>query len=419
MGTVVYYYKLQNDALNFPSSFITFSNSYTLISDSSTGSTFNNWTVAVNSTGSSSGTFSAGQTLAGTGSEVYYVFVAAVPGIVYYYPNAESAYAKDYTVQTNVTDLGNAALNSYNISNSSICDTIYFGSIVKSSPRPPFDQGPYYAFLYQRGICVYYDSLANALNYPSLVGRYSQTSANQVVPVNNINSWIVSSNSFRLSDLTVIGNTYTVNTILPLPLASTPPPTPTPPGFYIFYQAAGPTPEPVPCFAEGSEILCYENEIEVYKKIETLKPGHLVKTLNDDYKAIALIGYSNLQNNNSNERIKDKMYKLSRDKYHELTNDLYLTGCHSILVPDITEEQRMLIIEKFNRVFITDNKYRLMTCIDERSEPVNDDNSYRVWHFALESEDDNRNYGVWANGLLVETTFIKQFKNRNNVSFIQ
>jgi hypothetical protein len=41
---------------------------------------------------------------------------------------------------------------------------------------------------------------------------------------------------------------------------------------------------------------------------------------------------------------------------------------------------------------------------DERAIPYQSDEKTTVWHFALEHPDEKMNYGVFANGLLVECT---------------
>ena len=43
-------------------------------------------------------------------------------------------------------------------------------------------------------------------------------------------------------------------------------------------------------------------------------------------------------------------------------------------------------------------------CADEKAEPYKDNSLCNIYHIAI-GEDKNRNYGVFANGLLVETCF--------------
>jgi hypothetical protein len=52
---------------------------------------------------------------------------------------------------------------------------------------------------------------------------------------------------------------------------------------------------------------------------------------------------------------------------------------------------------------MTDYKLRLFTYLEPRAEPLEEEGEFEVWHLALENEDYFGNYGIWANGLLVET----------------
>ena len=102
--------------------------------------------------------------------------------------------------------------------------------------------------------------------------------------------------------------------------------------------------------------------------------------------------------------------------YPELKDDLYITGCHSILEFHITEKQKEDTIKHLGELFVTGDKYRLMACVDERAEPWNSKGIYTIWHFALENDDERRNYGVYANGgLLVESCSIRFLKNKSNM----
>jgi hypothetical protein len=171
-----------------------------------------------------------------------------------------------------------------------------------------------------------------------------------------------------------------------------------------------------PCFLEGSEILCLVDDKEVYVPVENLQKGTLVKTSLDGYKKVEAIGKKGIWNPETPERIQQRLYKLTPAKYPELQKDLFLTGCHSILVDELTEYQRQKSIEELERIFVTDRKYRLIACVDQRAEPWQSQGAYVVWHFALESENVRTNYGVYANGgLLVESCSINYLQNRSNM----
>jgi len=179
--------------------------------------------------------------------------------------------------------------------------------------------------------------------------------------------------------------------------------------YYFVYPNA-------PCFLEGSLILCQIEGVDTYVPVEQLTKGTLVKTSLNGYKPVVLIGNGNIQNPASDERTEQRLYKCSPSKYPELTQDLFLTGCHSILEFPITSKQKEDTIKHLGELFVTDKKYRLMACLDERAEPWASEGSYTIWHFALEHENERQNYGVYANGLLVETCCIKTLKTKSNMA---
>lgn len=166
------------------------------------------------------------------------------------------------------------------------------------------------------------------------------------------------------------------------------------------------------CFKEGTKILCWNEELnnETYISIEKLKKGMKVKTALNGYLPIEAIGKTIVHNFVKNKKNKDGLYKLSSASYPELFEDLYMTGAHSVLVDKISEKQRNDIVELLGTVYITGNKYRLPVCLDTRSEPYNKEQPFNVWHLALQNDDYFMNYGIYANGLLVETSSIRWMK---------
>jgi hypothetical protein len=105
-------------------------------------------------------------------------------------------------------------------------------------------------------------------------------------------------------------------------------------------------------------------------------------------------------------------------KYGDLLEDLYLTGCHSVLVDDLTPEQREKVIDQFKYTYVTDRKYRLPACVDERAVPFEEEGDFEIWHLALEHEDYYMNYGIYANGLLVETASKRMMKELSNMTLM-
>ena len=186
-------------------------------------------------------------------------------------------------------------------------------------------------------------------------------------------------------------------------------------GVYFLY----PAPPGSVCFLEGTTVLCFSEGKEQYLPVEKLTKGTLVKTLRDGYKKVELVAKEDMFNPGTDERIEQRLYKCSTSRYPELTSDLYITGCHSILVNTITNDERVKLIKHLDRVFVTDRKYRLIACVDERAEPWNSEGTYTVWHFALEHEDIKMNYGVFVNGgLLVESCSKHVLKNKSDMTLV-
>jgi hypothetical protein len=173
------------------------------------------------------------------------------------------------------------------------------------------------------------------------------------------------------------------------------------------------------CFLEGSKILCLLDNQEKYVPVEKIRRGTLVKTLSSGYKPVDMIGHAKVYNSGDSARIKNRLFRCSKKNYPELFEDLIITGCHSILVGDITEEQRAKSIEYNNDIYITENRYRLIACLDDRAEPYEVEGEHPIWHLALENDDIYMNYGIFANGLLVETASKRMMKEYSGMELLE
>lgn len=173
-----------------------------------------------------------------------------------------------------------------------------------------------------------------------------------------------------------------------------------------------------PCFMEGTQILCFHNNQEIYRPIQELRKGDLVKTLLNGYLPIYMIGTSELNNPEHDVRITNRLYRYTSDKYSEIFEDLYITGCHSILVPFLTEDEWDNTKELLGDVYVTDNHFRLMACIDESAEPYCKGALISIYHIALENDNYYMNYGVYANGLLVESCSKRYLSELSNMRIL-
>jgi hypothetical protein len=157
------------------------------------------------------------------------------------------------------------------------------------------------------------------------------------------------------------------------------------------------------CFHEDSKILCQVDGSEVYVPIKNIRKGTLVKTLSSGFKAVDYIGHSQIYNPSHKLRAKNRLYKLTPRNYPDLKEDLIITGCHAVLVDKLTEKETEKTIEYTGKVYYTENKTRLIACLDARAEPFMEKGIYTIWHLSLENENYHYNYGIYANGLLVES----------------
>jgi hypothetical protein len=169
------------------------------------------------------------------------------------------------------------------------------------------------------------------------------------------------------------------------------------------------------CFLENTNILTDKG----YVKIQELRKGHLIKTLKNEYVPLHLIGFRKMYNISTNRRIKDQLYRCTKNDYPELLEDLIITGCHSILVDDFKNDEKQKTIDLVGNTFITDDKYRLPACIDYRTEIYNEKGNHKIYHIALDNDNHYRNYGIYANGLLVESCSIRYLSEYSNMTLIE
>jgi len=175
-------------------------------------------------------------------------------------------------------------------------------------------------------------------------------------------------------------------------------------------------PPPIACFKSNSKIL---TDIG-YVPIQELRPGDLIKTSKHGYMPISMIGKRQMFHPLHNERMPNQLYKCEREQYPELFEDLIITGCHSILVDNFKNNEEMEKTIKVNgKIYITDHKYRLPACVDERTSIYENKGTHTIYHLALEHSDYYMNYGIYANGLLVETCSNRYLKELSGMELIK
>ena len=111
-------------------------------------------------------------------------------------------------------------------------------------------------------------------------------------------------------------------------------------------------------------------------------------------------------NNPKDEGVANCMYiyigtRMLRTQDNGLIEDLILTRNHGVLVEKLSKDEEKKI-DKDNLPVI-DNLLSIITADCDKFEKVMDTNVYKYYHFSLDGDGDNdRRFGVWANGLLVE-----------------
>lgn len=178
---------------------------------------------------------------------------------------------------------------------------------------------------------------------------------------------------------------------------------------------------PYPCFKEGTQILRLNKETgdAEYVAIETLRKCDLIKTISRGYMPIHTIGKSILHQPKTNPKTDDRLYRFTPEKIPELFEDLYITGNHCILYTKLDEDLKSRVKSHMNDVYVTEGYYRVPACLDERAESYDKEGPATIWHFALENDSVYENYGVFANGLLVESSSIRYMTELSNMELIE
>ena len=170
------------------------------------------------------------------------------------------------------------------------------------------------------------------------------------------------------------------------------------------------------CFNTGTKIRCLSKDgVEHDVAIESLTQGDLVKTYLHGYRPIVKIGKGIMFNNPKD--IWNCMYEYPHSDY------LTLTGGHAILCDTITSEERERLTELYRggKIAMLDNKYVVFANVSGLFRQVQcngrNDDVYVYYHLALDGDGEiHRRFGIWANGVMAETSTIEHFTNQNYVA---
>jgi hypothetical protein len=174
------------------------------------------------------------------------------------------------------------------------------------------------------------------------------------------------------------------------------------------------------CFKEGTYILCFNKGTnDKYIPIEKLDQNVYVKTYKHGYKKVKYLIKTKLIN--SSKKTINKLYVMKKTNNNTLLEDLYVTGSHALLKDQLTEkeEKKMdLLLSKFkdiNYKKMIDDKQKVLACFDKRFEEYNEEGYFNIYHIVLEDCDGiYKNYGIYANGILSESTMEETIYKLNN-----
>jgi hypothetical protein len=162
------------------------------------------------------------------------------------------------------------------------------------------------------------------------------------------------------------------------------------------------------CFKEGTKIMCRTPDCDRYIPIEQLDDHVYVKTYKHGYKRVKFLLQSKLIN--TDKRTINKLYVMKKTNENKLIEDLYVTGSHALLVDTLDESTSLKMDKLINNLDIDyerriDDKEKLIACFDKRFKEHNELGLFNIYHLVLENDDNEyTNYGIYANGILAEST---------------
>lgn len=183
--------------------------------------------------------------------------------------------------------------------------------------------------------------------------------------------------------------------------------------FFSISFASQSTPTPIICMGEDTLITIFENNTEIDKPIKNLKVGELVKTENNQYIPIKHIYHSYVYNtkNSEGQRKKDKFYLLTKEKFPELKQDLYLTGGHPILVDQLSDQEskRQSNFHMRNTDKFVGNKKVLLTFFSDLVTDYEENQVFPIYNIVLENVNGLDRHPIRVNGLLSSSMSIEKY----------
>jgi hypothetical protein len=165
-------------------------------------------------------------------------------------------------------------------------------------------------------------------------------------------------------------------------------------------------------FVEGTMIACKVNGTEQTVAVQNLKPGMLVKTASGMFRPVDKVGTRSLNNPGTSERLANRLYTLAKAHYPSLTEDLTITGNRSTLIHSATDAQKRQMIAVHGRIMVADKRFTLPCAADANAVPFIVEGAITIYDFSLVTAMKTMNYGVYANGLLVDCSSSVRMMNK-------
>lgn len=155
-------------------------------------------------------------------------------------------------------------------------------------------------------------------------------------------------------------------------------------------------------FLEGTKITCQTPiGTEVEANVETLRRGDLVKTLNNGFLPVNCSSFITLNTPYSSDY--GCLYQMSDPS-------LCLASRQCTLVDQISDEMRLRIISNLGHYDLADGMNKIPAFLDPRFVVLEQSQDLNVWFFSLEAGENDQTYGIYANGILVESVSLSSFK---------
>ena len=171
-------------------------------------------------------------------------------------------------------------------------------------------------------------------------------------------------------------------------------------GYVSFSNQSGPN-----CVDKDTDITCLVDGAEKDVKVHNLKPGDMVKTYKDGYRKINRIGYMDSFNQSKSERLGGARFVLLKTDQNGLTEDLYVSARHLILVDSLTEEQEKNEKETFGKIYKVNDKFLVQARHHPDFELIEEPRYHRYYQMTLDNDGDiHKRHGIYTNGYLTEST---------------